>query len=233
MLLRDCPKQNDVEVLLLRRHHDLVFGGGMYVFPGGRLDQGDAGPIEELCDGLTDAVASSALGLPQGGLAFWIAAIRECYEEAGILLAKPLGAKGDLDLGDPVLRHRYTEARKTIHDHSLSFAEFCRNEELQLTTSAMRYVSHWATPIGAPRRFNTRFFMARSPLGQEPLHDNSETIDCFWMRPTLAIERERQGDLSMMEPTVASLQFLATFRSVDDALQSPSGYEGDISSLAP
>lgn len=233
MLVRDCDEYNDLEVFLLRRNVGSVFGGGMFVFPGGRVDPSDRhASAEAACAGLTDATASQVLGLDCGGLAYWIAALRECFEEAGVLLARSIATGEEVHFGDVATHDRHAIARHLIHAGSVSLADFCEAEGLRLMTNEMRYVSHWATPRGSPRRFNTRFFIARNPQGQQPRHDRGETVESLWVRPTVALDRERRGELEMMTPTIASLQFLTQFRSALGAMGSNARFHGDISSLA-
>lgn len=232
MLVRDCVDHNDLEVFLLRRNLGSVFGGGMFVFPGGRVDSSDQlASAAAACSGLTDAAASQVLGLESGGSAYWIAALRECFEEAGVLLARSIATGAEVHFGDSATHERYTIARHLIHAGSVSLTDFCQVEGLRLMTNEMRYVSHWATPLGSPRRFNTRFFLARNPDGQHPLHDQGETVESRWIRPMDALELERRGELEMMTPTIASLQFLTQFRSALGAMGSNARFQGDISSL--
>lgn len=216
MLLRDSP--GDIEVFMLQRTTTAVFASGMYVFPGGRVDDVDAAAdLDELCDGLTDAEASDLLRMPRGGLSYWVAAIRECFEEAGVLLAR----HGDGDfvkLSDPDMKARYDEVRHAVHSGSLSFAEFCRREDLRLAVDSIRYVSHWITPVGEKRRFDTRFFVAVAPREQDPLHDDMETIASLWVTPTEALARAKRGELSMIPPTIANLEFLVPHHTTNDAV---------------
>ncbi|MFM8015896.1 MAG: NUDIX hydrolase [Actinomycetota bacterium] len=161
MLVRDVP--SDIEVFMLQRTTSAVFASGMYVFPGGRVDDVDAAAeLDELCDGMSDAEASDLLRVPSGGLAYWVAAIRECFEEAGVLLARD--QRGEyVSLGDTDAQARFGELRHRVHDGQLSLAELCRRENLRLAVDAIRYVSHWITPVGEKRRFDTRFFVAVAP----------------------------------------------------------------------
>ncbi|MGD9703843.1 MAG: NUDIX hydrolase [Acidimicrobiia bacterium] len=216
MLVRDGDE--GLDVFMLRRTLSAVFAGGMYVFPGGRVDDADrADDATRLCDGLTDADASGMLGVPNGGLAYWVAAIRECFEEAGVLLARsPNGAVVRFD--DPATEGRFNEHRHAIHDGRLSLAEVCATEQLRLVTDDIRYVSHWITPIGERRRFDTRFLLARAPHAQQPLHDDAETIESLWVKPAVALERFRAGELAMIVPTVANLEFLVPHATADEAL---------------
>lgn len=236
MLIRDAD--DGLEVFMVRRNPNMVFAAGQYVFPGGRVDDADhADEFEPFCDGLDDPTASAILRIERGGLAYWVAAIRECFEEAGVLLARPATARvsgsagtadDDVDLDtalrsavrfdDPVAAERFGAARHRVHDGELSLATLCADEGLMLITDAIHYVSHWITPIGEARRFDTRFFVARSPQAQEPLHDDSETVASEWIRPTVALERFRAGELAMLPPTASNLAFLAPFETADAAL---------------
>ena len=217
MLVRDGDQ--GLEVFMLRRTLTAVFAGGMYVFPGGRVDDADrADDVTGLCDGLSDVEASGMLNVPAGGLAFWVAAIRECFEEAGVLLART--ADGSVvRFEDPDTEARFNEHRHAVHDGKRSLVEVCSAERLRLVTDHIRYVSHWITPVGERRRFDTRFLLARAPQAQEPLHDDGETTESLWVRPAAALERFRAGDLAMIVPTIANLEFLAPHATADDALQ--------------
>jgi 8-oxo-dGTP pyrophosphatase MutT (NUDIX family) len=212
MLVRDAAPEG-VEVFVLRRTTGAAFAAGFYVFPGGRVDAADglAGDVDvdEFCDGVDDAAASAALGLGRGGAAFWVAAIRECFEESGILLARrrdgtPLAVRD----GDRLL----------VYGGSLSMAELCRRDGLVLDAGALRYVSHWVTPVGESRRFDTRFFVAAAPVGQEGRHDDSETVASRWVRPADALAEFAAGELRLLPPTIANLRFLASASSVAEVL---------------
>ena len=191
----------------------------MYVFPGGRLDDVDgAAAMEGVCDGLTDAQASALLQIESGGLAYWVAAIRECFEEAGVLLARSAATGQEMRFDDPATAARFGAARHTVHDGTLALVELCAAEGLRLMTDRMSYTAHWITPVGDSRRFDTRFFLARAPQAQEPLHDDGETIASLWVRPAVALAQEVAGEYAMMPPTIACLRFLAEHASADAAL---------------
>ena len=219
MLVRDHPI-NGLEVFMLQRTLAAVFAKGMYVFPGGRVDANDnEEQLEAICDGLDDEEASALLGIPNGGLSYWVAAIRECFEEAGVLLARPTSSNELIRFdNDTALQNRFNAARHEIHDGSMSLVELCTTESLRLVTDNIHYVSHWITPLGEPRRFDTRFFIARAPEAQEPLHDDNETIASLWVSPIEALDRHARGDLAMIPPTTSNLQFLAPHGTTTDAL---------------
>jgi len=219
MLVRDAVASGGagLEVFMLRRTTEAAFGAGMYVFPGGRVDEADGGShIEAWCTGLDDEHASSALGVERGGLAYWVAAVRECFEEAGLLLARRRdGAAVALPLAD----------RRAVHAGQLSMEELCRRHDLVLDLGAISYVSHWVTPRRAGRRFDTRFFVARTPQDQAGAHDESETVESRWVHPSDAIAMATAGTLVMMPPTIANLRFLEPWTTADEALAAAAAIE--------
>ena len=222
LLVRDADA-GGVEVFMLRRTFNAAFASGMFVFPGGKVDDVDGvDEIAELCDGLTDAHASSLLGIANGGLAYWVACIRECFEEAGVLLARHEATGDVVRFDDPETAKRFEAERENIHDGSVALLDLCEREGLRLTTDDIHYVSHWITPMGEKRRFDTRFFIARAPQAQEPLHDDGETIESFWISPQEAIERAHEKDLMLMPPTKANIEFLLPFTTADEVLEAAS-----------
>lgn len=202
-LVRDVPR--GLEVLMLQRSHSLKFMPGVYVFPGGALDAADHAPeVHSRCVGLDDAAASRALGIERGGLAYWIAAIREAFEEAGILMA--YDASGGLVALQGQSAERYLEHRRTLGQGHGAFGAMMRSEQLQLATDRLIYFGHWITPVGAPRRYDTRFFIAIAPEHQEATHDNHETIAHVWMRPQEALDLCARETLNMRFPTIRTLE---------------------------
>ena len=192
---------------------------GAYVFPGGAVDTADASEAAfELCRNLDDTAASHALSLPAKGLSYFIAAIRECFEEAGVLLARSVDTGEEVRFDHPAIEARFNSARHRVHEGTLDLIELCKAEGLRLMTDRIQYTAHWVTPMGESRRFDTRFFLARAPHAQVPLHDDNETIASLWVNPAVALERERAGELVMLPPTIACLKFLEPHRSADLAL---------------
>ena len=218
MLVRDALEgAPSIEVFMLQRTTSAAFGPGMYVFPGGRVDGVDgADEIAPFCRGLDDGAASAKLGIEHGGLAYWVAAVRECFEEAGVLLASPRGG-GALRLRN--------EDRHEMHDSSLSLVELCRRDDLVMELSTTHYVDHWITPLGEPRRFDTRFFLTEMPGDQVPLHDDAETVQSLWIRPTDALRQQAAGELTMMPPTIFNLRFLDSFDTAAAALAAGASIE--------
>jgi 8-oxo-dGTP pyrophosphatase MutT (NUDIX family) len=217
MLVRDTG--GGMEVFMVRRTLNADFVGGAYVFPGGSVDPADRDPgIEDWSTGRSDAEASSALDVDEGGLALWVAAVRECFEEAGVLLADRADGR-QLDLKDPDEAARFADHRRAVAAGERSMIEVCRQEAVRLALGDIHYFSHWITPEGSHRRFDTRFFVARAPSGQEPLHDGGELIDQTWIRPADALDRHRRGEFDLILPTIRNLQALARFKLADDLIE--------------
>jgi 8-oxo-dGTP pyrophosphatase MutT (NUDIX family) len=207
-IVRDTPR--GLEVLLLQRSHGLKFMPGAYVFPGGSLDPADGAPeMGELCAGLEDRSASRALGLESGGLAYWVAAIREAFEEAGILLA--YDAAGTMVSTGGAAAGRYGAHRHTLdgRGNHAAFGNILRGEGLRLATDRLVYFGHWITPVTAPRRYDTRFFLAVAPQDQVAMHDNQETIAHTWVRPRDALEPAARERLLLRFPTIKTLEEFA------------------------
>ena len=217
MLVRDLPSSEGMQVFMLRRNLNSDFVGGAYVFPGGGVDEADRhAELEAVCRGLSDDAASARLGIERGGLAFWVAAIRECFEEAGVLLAA--SPDGPLALDDAITADRFRLHRKAVDTGERRLVEVCVREGLQLTVDRVHYFSHWITPEGPPRRYDTRFFVAAAPADQEPLHDDRETIASLWVRPADALERHRRGELDLIFPTIRNLEAISRFERSADLL---------------
>lgn len=209
MLVRDEP---DLHVFMLRRSLSAAFVGGAYVFPGGAVDPGDRAPeLVARTHGRTDAEASALLGMADGGLGFWVAAIRESFEEAGVLLARSAATDDPVDLDAPATAARLEAARHAVGRDERPFLEVVVEEDLVLDAGALHLFSHWITPPGAPRRFDTWFFVADAPEGHAYLHDDTETVASEWIRPDDALERGRRGELELIFPTMRSLTVLARF----------------------
>jgi len=210
MLVRDGEAGTEpLEVLMVRRSLESNFVSGAYVFPGGALDPSDA-DAEPLCTGRTDAVASALLKVDRGGLAYWVAALRECFEEAGVLLAyRADGAL--LSFGDPDEERRFVEYRRALNTGELSLGALCERESLTLACDRVFYFAHWITPEGGPRRYDTRFFVAPAPPGQRPVHDAAETIASMWVRPGDALARYEAKEIQLVLPTLRNLRAIGRF----------------------
>jgi 8-oxo-dGTP pyrophosphatase MutT (NUDIX family) len=216
MTLRD--RDDGYEILMLRRNLNSDFVGGAYVFPGGAVDPADAGPeAQQLALGLNDVDASRRLALDSGGLAYYVACLRELFEEAGLLVA--CNAAGESVLFNDVASiARMAAHRRDVNAGSLGFIAMMHHEGLQLDLRGLEYVAHWVTPVGPPRRFDTRFFVALAPEGQIATHDAGETVADQWVRPKDALDAHARGDLAMIFPTIRNLEAIAGFSSSRDVL---------------
>lgn len=205
----------ELHVLMVRRTARTVFGSGMWVFPGGRVDPADADSFGGLVDGLDDAEASAQLHLPDDGLSFWVAAVRETFEESGILLAHRTGERQPIRLDDAAEKARFAAHRDRLNRGEVALIEIVRDEDLRLVLDDVHYVAQWITPMGPPRRFDARFFVTHPPAHQEPSHDGGELVDWDWVRPASALAHHAAGTFTMMGPTVRMLRNLALFDSAE------------------
>lgn len=207
-----------VEVLMMQRTTAVDFATGMHVFPGGAVDPTDHHPeIASLCVDLDDARASQMLGIEQGGLAYWIAAIRECFEESGLML----GYRAERELvrlqGEDA--DRLAKLRLEMAQNKLTFADILKAEQFRAATDRIAYYSHWITQAGRPKRYDTRFFVAQAPEGQTAEQDNHETVGQVWVRPEQAIEMNKAGTIELMFPTIKTLESLTPFKEVEELLE--------------
>ncbi|XVJ64592.1 MAG: NUDIX hydrolase [Sphingopyxis sp.] len=201
LLLRDKP---EFQVLMVKRHHQIDFASGALVFPGGKPSAGDAAPEwADHCRG------GSALDDTQRALR--IAAIREAYEEAGILLAEHLDGsmfEGTCDL----------ESRKAVERGEREFLDVVREADLHLRLDRMSDFARWITPTFMPKRFDTHFFVVRAPERQIAACDGYETVDAEWLSPRKALEMEASGERTIIFPTRLNLQLLAEAASAEDCV---------------
>lgn len=230
MLIRDG--EDGLEVCMLRRNLRSDFVGGAYVFPGGGVDRADGAPeVERLCDGLTDAEASRRLKVPAGGLAFWVAAVRETFEEAGLLPARWADGR-PVRFDDPAVAGRFARHRRAVDSGERRLAAIFAEEGLRFDLSAMHYVSHWVTPPGSPRRYDTRFFVAAAPEAQRAVEDDREVIHARWITPSAALAAQASGELVMLPPTIENLRMLAASADVAGALAAAAAVK-DVPPIIP
>lgn len=213
MLLRD--RADGMEILLLQRAASTPFVPGAHVFPGGAVDDGDA-DHDDVVDGMAPDDADRILGVDGGGRAFWLAAVRECVEEAGVVLAI------DAD-GNPVTDQHpvFTDldaTRDALEAGTRTLADLYREHRLRVPLDGIAYVSRWITPEPSPRRYDARFFAAAMPAGQHAGADGWEAVDAGWWKPTQALADWQAGQIELIEPTVVSLQLLCRFASTADAM---------------
>ena len=221
VLVRDDPDGVGLQTLLLGRHRSSDFAAGALVFPGGKVDETDREvPPAHLRIGnplrwrqlLGASDERDAVGL-------LVAALRETFEEAGVLLASradgtPVTAA---DLASP----SFVAARRRLAERGRpwDWRPWLEDEALVLDLGAVAMWSWWVTPKGRRKRFDTRFLVAEPPPGQEATHDRVETTSLTWTRPQEALAAHRRGEVSMMFPTRCNLQALATYRCAAEVLR--------------
>ncbi len=213
MLLRD---RSDLEVLLLHRSSSAPFVPGAHVFPGGAVEAADAADHDDLVVGLDAGAADAMLDVDTGGRSYWIAAVRECLEEVGVLLATDHHGR-PIDADHPLLAE-LDRIRRDVEGGQRTLADVYRAHDLRLPLGAMAYVSRWITPELSPRRYDARFFVAAMPPGQRSLADGWEAIHVEWWHPTDALAAWQAGNIELIEPTVASLRLLQRFDTTAEAL---------------
>ena len=206
---------DSVEVLMLRRSLRSDFVGGAYVFPGGGVDEGDVA-LADFVVGLDDVTASARLGLASGGLAYYAAALRELFEEAGLLIA--CDENGECVVPTAPQAQRLSEHRAAMNARAAHLDELLDEFSWRLDVRAMEYLAHWVTPVGPPRRYDTRFFVVAAPSGQVAAHDEGETVAARWVSPTEALAAHERDELEMIFPTIRTLQEIAEFEHVADIL---------------
>ncbi|MDX1517745.1 MAG: NUDIX hydrolase [Woeseiaceae bacterium] len=201
ILTRDGEKAP--EFCLVRRHEQATFGGA-YVFPGGVVDEADHS-IDRRCVDIDPADADRILNVQGEGLGYYVAAVRELFEEAGVLIANEISCDDELDA-----------VRRALNSGALQWNRFVSEQRLRLACSTLRYFSHWITPDVIPKRFSTRFFLARMPDAQHACHDDGEVTDTIWTTADHALESARDGRLKLHFPTIKTIENLARFPTVDD-----------------
>ena len=217
VLLREGS--SGLEVLLLKRAASAAFVPGAYVFPGGLVQGGDAGEAALRLHGVTPSQASARLGLPADadppGVAYYVAAIREAFEETGILLAQGEGGEPPSAAArDPRVRSLWQE----VLDDEGAFPAALDRLGCRMDGASLEYIAHWITPEAEPRRYDTRFFAGAVPAGVEPLVDPREASEALWITPGEALVRHRAGGLPMVFPTLVTVEALTGFQDPWSAL---------------
>lgn len=210
LLLRDGA--HGIEVLMTRRSMTASFAPGAYVFPGGGVDAGDAASFSQS----HRRASQSDLHLTQA-----IAAIRESFEELGILLARHQDGRA-ADQHDIAALSR-----------SAPFTAQCQAHGLMLAADAVFVLAHWTTDRDLARRFDVPFLVARMPEGQVPVADESEQFEPVWIRPTDALARHQEGDFFIIFPTIRTLERLLDYACVDDVLQACAATEQPLWTSCP
>lgn len=218
---------------MVRRDSRLGFLGGAHVFPGGAVDEGDCdAAMTELMIGSEHVADPATLhDDPSRARGLLVAATRELFEEAGILLARD-GAGELIDLEEDSERTRRMIAmRATLGAGNGDFAHLLRSEGLRLDVSALRLFAHWITPEREKKRFDTRFFLARAPERQSATHCAIESTAGEWLAPPEALARYRERQIELVPPTIAALERLSPYNDVEAAL---AAFEGcDVPTILP
>ena len=201
LLVRDDPT---FEVLMVKRHHQIDFAAGALVFPGGKSHAGDHDPAWG--DHATGWESVEADGGP-----LRIAAIREAYEEAGVLLARD--RDGAFYAGEAA-----KEVRAAVAEDRVAFIDVVEDLGLKLDLSALTVFARWITPKLMPKRFDTWFYVAHAPLAQQAICDGHEAVDAEWIGPSLALDLAASGARKVIFPTRMNLQLLAESADPADAV---------------
>lgn len=208
VLLRDGAR--GPEAFLLRRVAGMAFAGGMTVFPGGSVDVADA-VADTPWTGPLPAAWARRFGTDEAlARALVCAAVRETFEEAGVLLASPARDANVADLGGA----EWEAERVSLEGRAQSLSELLVRRGLVLRADFLRAWSHWITPESEPRRFDTRFFVAALPQGQLTREVGGESDGVHWMRPADALSAHRRGELPMLPPTAVTLSDMSPYPNV-------------------
>jgi 8-oxo-dGTP pyrophosphatase MutT (NUDIX family) len=209
------------ELFMVRRHADSSFGAA-YAFPGGVVDLDDT-KVHEFCTGLSTGQANRRLGVKENGLDFYSAAIRELFEESGVLLGS--GAQFDEDL---------EAIRDGLNDGSSSWWDFVNKTGLELHCDQLHYFGHWVTPTTQTKRYSTRFFLAELPEGQAARHCGGELTDSRWITAHEMLEAGRQGTVMLHFPTIKTLETIARHKTLEALVEwARSCVEWGVTSMLP
>jgi 8-oxo-dGTP pyrophosphatase MutT (NUDIX family) len=214
LLLRDSAK-HEIEVFMMVRHYEIDFNSGALVFPGGSVDKGDQEIIER------PELYSGGKGLDEIALSFRIAAIRETFEESGILLARPRGSKSPVDAKRAAAIE--TASRAALSEGKTTFLKVLIDNGMVLALDELVPYAHWITPEGMPKRFDTWFFLAAAPPEQAGAHDGKESTDSIWLSPREALAGGESGRFKLPFPTTRNLIKLGKQPNVEAALDDSRG----------
>ncbi|MEK9819168.1 MAG: NUDIX hydrolase [Pseudomonadales bacterium] len=210
MLIRDT---DELQVLMMRRHAKTIFAGGMWVFPGGAVDEADfhaevSGRVREDIPG-RDQVAER----PNEDRAYYVAGIRECFEECGELMTTGSGGKRSLT------QDALTEGRNRLNAGTVSFDQLLEAWQLRPDVSRLHLVARWITPLGSPRRFDARFFIAACEDGSDAVHDQQELVDSAWMSPQAILDAFDAEEMNLMTPTLRMLKNLTKHETTNSVFE--------------
>ena len=205
LLIRDGV--DGLEVFMVVRHTEIVSFSGALVFPGGKVDPEDV-EARQYSRGAED--------MDEGTLAHRVAAVREAFEECGVLLAT--NKDSDALIGAKQLTGIEARWRADLTQGKITMADVCRTEGLILALDKMVHYAHWITPRVVPKVFDTQFCVARAPVDHVALHDGSESTDSQWLRPERAVADAEAGKRTLVFPTRVNLLKLSQYKDVDEAM---------------
>jgi 8-oxo-dGTP pyrophosphatase MutT (NUDIX family) len=224
-----------IEVLLLERHLNSDFAGGAFVFPGGKVDPADAGLSTQRWTGADLGVWRGRLGADDEAvaLALLVAGVRECFEEAGVLLARH--ADGRPVSADELVSDSFVAARTRLasRDERYDWRPWLEEEDLVLDLGALALWSWWVTPEGQHKRFDTRFLVAALPAGQQATSDEVETTSLRWIAPDEALAAHARDEVMVIYPTRRNLRDLAGFRDTDTLMRAARAGDVDQRRIQP
>ena len=208
------------KLFLARRHHKQSFMAGAYVFPGGQVEEADKSPdlgsyIKKSPDFQPARILQEDFLDDDTALGFFIAAIRETFEEVGILLGGT-PSDGFVSFHDKDVRARYTECRRRLYASEITLGEIAREEGIVFFPDVLVPYAHWITPEFEKMRFDTRFFLAKLPPEQRPVADATELTESLWVTPKKALEMHCSKELMLMPPTLKTIEELCAFKSIDE-----------------
>lgn len=204
LMLRDGPE--GLEVFMVVRHHQIDFASGALVFPGGKVDDGDFG-VGHRCRGTAET--------DEQEIAMMAGAIREAFEECGILLARPRGSEALVD-GERLARLEHY--RESLNKGDVTLHDFLEQEDLELACDWLQPFAHWITPEMMPKRFDTKFYLAVAPADHLAIHDGQESVDSVWIRPEDALAGIESGRYTIIFPTRLNVELLDESDTVSAAI---------------
>ncbi len=207
LLLRDGAA--GLEVFMVVRHHQIDFASGALVFPGGKADPQDFD--DALLPYLEGAAGARDMRAIQ------VSAIREAFEECGVLLAR---SKGEPALVSAERLSALEHYREKLNSGDVALLDFLRDENLILACDTLIHFAHWITPEMMPKRFDTHFYLAVAPADHVALHDGYESVDSIWITPAQAIEDAVNGRRTVIFPTLRNIEKLAVAKTADEAIES-------------
>ena len=205
LIIRNCS--SGIEVFMVVRHHQIDFASGALVFPGGKVDKDDYD--ENLVNYISKTDDNKKI------LPFKIAAIRESFEEANVLFANEKDKKENINSKRLL---EFNNWREKFNNKSGSMYEFAKDKNIAFSTENLIPFAHWVTPEMMPKRFDTRFYIAKAPEGHEGAHDGTESVDSVWINPKDALDDCYERKRNIIFPTRLNLEKLCRSKTVDEAI---------------